>query len=184
MKVSELKEKKLIHRPTQNFDLAGNRIYDVFEYNLPVKTNYDGNEGERIFAKLIDSIPFFLTFYFIFDLSPILSVLFLIPSVIILGSVTETVFGTTLGKKVFKIKVIDDSANNPAILKSLCRNTLCLAVFYMLFAEYIPPLNEILGIKHKESNFTMHMNNILCETYIVKEYQLKEIKMLLKQSLI
>ncbi|MBD8081315.1 RDD family protein [Chryseobacterium caseinilyticum] len=184
MNVSELKEKKLIHRPTQNFDLAGNRIYDVFEYNLPVKTNYDGNERERIFAKLIDSIPFFLTFYFIFGLSPILSALLLIPSVILFGSVTETVFGTTLGKKVFKIKVIDDSANNPAIFKSFLRNTLCLVVFYMLFADYIPPLNEILGIKHRETNFTMHMNNILCKTYIVKEYQVKEIKMLLKQSLL
>lgn len=182
MKVSELKEKKVIHRPTQNFDLEGNRIYNVFEYDLPFKTDYEGNERERILAKIIDAIPIVLIAFFLLNLSPFLAILLSLPAVIIFGSIYETFFGTTLGKKIFKINVIDDSGNYPRILRSLGRNALCLAVFYMFFSDYIPPLNKILGIKHKEANFTMHMNNILCKTYIVKESKLTEIKILLKQN--
>lgn len=182
MKVSELKEKKVIHRPTQNFDVDGKRVYNVFEYDLPFKTDYEGNERERILAKIIDAVPVLLIALLLLDQSPFLAVILSLPAVIIVGSISESFFGTTLGKKIFKIKVIDDNGNNPHILRSIGRNILCLAVFSMLLSDFIPPLNEILGIKHKEANFTMHMNNILCKTHIVKESKLKEIKMLLNQS--
>lgn len=90
MKVSELKEKKIIHRPTQNFDLGGNRIYNVFEYDLPVKTDYEGNERERILAKIIDTIPILLIAFFLLNLSPFLAIPLSLPAVIIFGSISET----------------------------------------------------------------------------------------------
>lgn len=183
MKISELKIKKTVHRPTQNFDESGNRIYNAFEYDLPYKTEFAGSEKLRIGAKIIDTMPLFLVFLFIFRQPAIMAVLFSIPSVIILGTVLETLFGTTLGKKMVKLKVIDDYGNYPKIIRSLGRNSLCLAVFYPVFDDYIPMApNEMLGIEHKETNFTMHMNNKLCKTYIVKENKIEEIRCLLSQK--
>lgn len=63
--ISELKIKKVIHRPTQTFDKVGNRIYNTFEYDLSYKAEFEGNEKQRILAKIIDKIPLFLIFYFI-----------------------------------------------------------------------------------------------------------------------
>lgn len=182
MRISELKIKKIIHRPTQNFDVSGKRLYNEFEYDLPYQANFRNNEKQRIFAKLIDLLPFFLAFYFIFQQPVILALVFSIPSIILCGAVTETLTGTTLGKKIFKIQVIDDYGKHPKILKSLWRNFLCLIVFYPVFDDFIPiPINEIVGMEHRETNFTMHMNNKICKTYIVKKIQLLEIKKLLKQ---
>lgn len=184
-RISELKERKIIRRATRNFDSDGNRIYNEFEYDFPYKVEFLGNEKLRILAKIIDAIPLFLVFFFYFQQPAILSLIFLIPSVILLGAVLETFFGTTLGKKILKLKVIDDNGNYPKILKSLWRNFLCLVVFYPVFDDYIPMApNEILGIEHKETNFTMHMNNKLCKTYIVKERQLLEIRKLLNHKIL
>ncbi|KQT18315.1 hypothetical protein ASG31_06195 [Chryseobacterium sp. Leaf404] len=182
MKVSELRKKKLIHRPTQNFDVEGKRIYNVFEYDLPFKTDYEGNEKDRILAKIIDAVPVLLIAFFLLKLSPFLAIVFSLQAVIILGSISETLFGITLGKKIFKIKVIDDQGKYPGILRSLGRNFLCLSIFYMLFSDLFPPLNEIFAIKHKDANFTMHMNNIFCKTHLVKNDQFAEIKALLQSN--
>lgn len=182
LKISELKVKKIIRRPTRQFDLSGMRIYNEFEYDLPYNASFRNNERQRIFAKIIDLLPFFLVFFFIFHQPGFYSILYSILYVIIFGTLTENNWGTTLGKKTFKIKVIDDRGNYPAILKSLCRNLLCLAAFKLLVNDYIPPLNEVLKIEHKEANFTIHMNNKVCRTYIVKESQLIQIKKLLTQK--
>lgn len=168
-KISELKIKKVIHRPTRQFDVSGKRIYNEFEYDLPYNTSFRNNERQRIFAKLIDLLPFFLIFFFIFHHPAFLSILYSIISVILCGTLTETIWGTTLGKKIFRIKVIDDCGNHPKILKSLCRNFLCLATFKLIFNDYIPPLDEVLKIEHKETNFTMHMNNKLCKPILSKK---------------
>lgn len=182
-KISEITIKKIIHRPTQSFDEAGKRIYNAFEYDLPYKAEFLGNEKQRILAKIIDTLPFFLVFYFLFHQPGIFSLIFSIPSVILFGAVSETLFGTTLGKKILKLKVIDDNGNYPIIFKSLWRNFLSLIVFYPVFDDFIPMApNEILGIEHKETNFTMHMNNKLCKTYIIKKSQLVEIKKLLSEK--
>ncbi|REC51802.1 hypothetical protein DRF62_16705 [Chryseobacterium piscium] len=184
-RISELKERKIIRRATRNFDSNGNRIYNEFEYDLPYKSEFSGSEKLRILAKIIDVIPLFLAFFFLFQQPAIISLLFSIPSVILLGAVFETLFGTTLGKKVLKLKVIDDNGNYPKILKSLWRNFLCLVVFYPVFDDFIPMApNEILGIEHKETNFTMHMNNKLCKTYIVKESQIPKIRKLLNYKIL
>ncbi|WP_435523925.1 RDD family protein [Chryseobacterium indoltheticum] len=116
-KISELKERKIIRRATRNFDSEGNRIYNEFEYDLPYNPTQKGNERERLYAKIIDIIPFFLIFHYGFNKIIIISLFFSIVSVLIYGAVSESIFGTTLGKKLFKLKIVDDFGNYPKDFK-------------------------------------------------------------------
>lgn len=180
MKISEIKERKVINRPTPYFDELGYRIYHAYEYHLPYNPSYKGNETERLFAKWIDMLPFCLIFYFIFHKVVFISILFSVPCVLILGTITEFYWGTTLGKKIFKIKVLDDYGNYPNFLKSLKRNLLCLANFSPVFSEYTSRTVAMGRRTGTRMNFSMHMNNSICTTYIVKESKIPEIKELLK----
>lgn len=182
MKISELKERKIVRRATRNFDWEGNRIYNEFEYDLPYQTIYKGSKRQRLFAKVIDILLFFLIFFFIFHQIAILSLLLSIACVIIFGAISESYIGTTLGKKIFNIKVIDDEGNYPNILKSLLRNFLCLANFNPEFSEFA--FNTIAMGKRTATrvNFSMHLNNQICKTHIVKESTINEIKTLLKHK--
>ncbi|MGE6394098.1 RDD family protein [Chryseobacterium scophthalmum] len=181
-RISELKERKTTRRATRNFDSEGRRIYDEFEYDLPYKADFPRSEKQRECAKILDIIPLFLIFLFVFKQNLFLSFLFSIPSVIIIGSITETLWGTTLGKKFFKMIVIDDFGNFPYFSKSLKRNFLCLSNFYPSFSEYTTK-NVAFGTQtFFRTDLSMHMNNKLCKTYIVKENQIPEIKKLLNHK--
>ncbi|PQA94033.1 hypothetical protein B0A69_10620 [Chryseobacterium shigense] len=179
MKISQLKDRRIIHRPTRQFDEFGYRIYNSFEYDFPYETTYKGNERERLFAKLIDILPFFLIFFFLFGKIAMISFLYSIPCVIISGSLCEWYWGTTLGKAIFKIKVIDDFGNFPSLLLSLKRNFLCLANFWPVFIDYVPPANHAWEKEFTEMHFSMNINNKICKTYIVKENKRQEIRNLL-----
>lgn len=182
MKISELKKRKTVRRATRNFDWEGNRIYNEFEYDLPYQTIYKGSERERLFAKIIDTLPFFLIFFFVFHKIAIISILLSIACVIIVGAVSESFFGTTIGKKIFNMKVIDDEGNYPGFLKSLVRNILCLANFNPEFSECV--FNTVAMGKRTATrvNFSMHLNNQICKTHIVKENTIDEIRSLLNQE--
>ncbi|WP_343658655.1 RDD family protein [Chryseobacterium sp.] len=182
MKISELKEKRIIHRPTRSYDESGNRIYNEFEYEFPYNPVHKNNETERLFAKIIDMIPFCMVFVFIFHLPIISGILLSIPCVIISGTFCEWYFGTTLGKKVFKLKTLDDNGNQPDFVKSLLRNVLCLANFYPVFTEYTSKTVAMGTRTGTQMNFSMHLNNKICKTYIVKESKLIEIRELLAQE--
>lgn len=179
MKISEIKERKIIHRPTLHFDGYGKRIYHAYEYYLPYNPGFKGNETQRLFAKWIDMAVFVLIFHFIFNKVLIVSVLFSVPAVIISGAVTEFYFGTTLGKKIFRMKVIDEEGNDPGFYKSLARNVLCLANFDPVFSEYTSRTVAMGWRKGPQMNFSMHLNNKICKTYIVKESKINEIRSLL-----
>lgn len=183
MKISEIKERKIIHRPTPDFDEYGKRIYHAYEYYLTYNPGFKGNETQRLFAKWIDMAVFTLIFHFIFNKILIVSILLSIPCVIILGSTTEFYWGTTLGKKIFRMKVIDDEGNYPKLLKSLQRNLLCLANFYPVFSEYTVKTVAMGRRTGTRMNFSMHLNNKICKTYIVKESKITEIKSLLDVEL-
>jgi hypothetical protein len=181
-KISELKERKTIRRATRNFDSEGRRIYNEFEYDLPYKVDFKGSNKQREWAKIIDLTPLFLIFIFIFNQTSFLSFLFSIPSVMIIGSITESIWGTTLGKKLFKMVVINDFGNFPDFSTSLKRNFLCLSNFYPSFSEYTTK-NVAFGTRtFFRTDLSMHMNNKLCKTYIVKESQLSEIRKLLNHK--
>ncbi|MCJ8152696.1 RDD family protein [Chryseobacterium sp. SSA4.19] len=179
MKISEIKERKIIHRPTLNFDEYGKRIYHTYEYYLPYNPGFKGNETQRLLAKWIDMVVFIFIFHFMFNRMLILSILFSIPCVIISGAVTEFYFGTTLGKKIFKMKVIDDEGNYPKLSKSFLRNGLCLSNFKPVFSEYSRKTVAMGSRSGIQMNFSMHLNNTICRTYVVKESKLNEIKSLL-----
>lgn len=180
MKISEIKERKIIHRPTLSFDGYGKRIYHAYEYYLSYNPGFKGNETQRLFAKWIDMAIFTLIFFFICNKIFIVSILLSIPCVIIAGTVTEFYFGTTLGKKIFRMKVIDDDGNYPGFSKSLARNLLCLANFYPVFSEYTTKTVAMGWRRGTQMNFSMHLNNKICKTYIVKESKIPEIKELLE----
>lgn len=178
MKISEIKERKIIHRPTPDFDLYGKRIYHAYEYYLPYNPGFKGNETQRLFAKWIDMLLFTLIFYYLLHKTVLISVLLSIPWVIVLGSVTEFYFGTTLGKKIFRMKVIDDEGHYPNFRKSLKRNILCLANLYPAFTEQTSRIPY--GKKTStQMNFRMYLNNKICTTYIIKESKMEEIRHLL-----
>lgn len=183
MKISEIKERKVIHRPTLDFDRYGKRIYHAYEYYLPFNPGFKGNETQRLFAKWIDMAVFSLLFYYLFHENPVAAALLSIPSVIVSGAITEWYFGTTLGKKVFRMKVIDDEGNHPAFLHSLKRNFLCLANLYPVFTEYTSKTVAMGRRTGTQMNFSMHINNKICKTYIVKESKIEEIKSLLDVEL-
>ncbi|RZJ49445.1 MAG: RDD family protein [Chryseobacterium sp.] len=182
MKISQLKERKIFRRATLNFDFEGKRIYNEVEYDLPYKVDFYGSDHKRQVAKFIDLALFFLVLYFIFHLLIIYSFISSIPLVMIFGSITETRWGTTLGKKLFKIKVIDDNGNYPEISKSLKRNFLCLANFYPKFSKRTVKDVAFGTRTFFETHLSMFMNNKLCNTYTVKESQIWEIRKLLEQS--
>lgn len=179
MKISELKDRRIIRRPTREFDEFGYRIYNSFEYDFPYDATYKGNETERLLAKLIDILPFFLIFFFVFEKMVFICFLYSIPCVMISGTLFEWYWGTTLGKSVFKIKVIDDFGKYPGLLLSLKRNVLCLANFWPIFSDYIPPANHTWEEEHTEMHFSMNLNNKICKTYIVKGNKIQEIRNLL-----
>ncbi|WP_315058567.1 RDD family protein [Chryseobacterium indoltheticum] len=175
-RISELKERKITRRATRNFDSEGKRIYDEFEYDLPYNPTHKGNERERLYAKIIDLILFFLIFHYGFNKIIIVSLFFSIASVLIYGAVSESIFGTTLGKKLFKLKVIDDFGNYPKILKSMFRNVLSFANFFPVFEDIVSGPNSNYEASKTTMHFSMHMNNKLCKTYIVKESQIPKIR--------
>lgn len=184
MKISEIKERKVINRPTPYFDELGYRIYHAYEYHLPYNPTYKGNETERLLSKWIDMLPFCLIFYFIFHKVVFISILLSVPCVLVLGTITEFYWGTTLGKKIFKIKVLDDDGNYPDFFKSLKRNLLCLANLHPIFTDHIPVPNHLKGRRMTSFvHFSMYVNNSICKTYIVKESKIPEIKELLKDQI-
>lgn len=182
MRISELKERRIIHRPTRNFDSEGKRIYNQFEYDFPYNPTHKENETERLFAKIIDLIPFFLIFRFVFHEFIIVSLLFSILCVLIFGTLIETLIGTTFGKKVFKLKVLNDDGNYPNILKSFQRNILSFANFVPVFEDIIPGSDNSYEASKSTIHFSMHLNNKFAKTYIVKEEKIPKIKKLLAEK--
>lgn len=119
LKISELTERRIIRRATQRFDELGNRIYEEYEYDFqynPILKNFNLH---RLFAKIIDILPFCLIFHYCFHKTPLDSFLYSIPTIILLDAISESVTGTTIGKKIFKLKVIDDFGNYPKFPKTL-----------------------------------------------------------------
>lgn len=182
MRISELKIKKIIRRPTRQFDALGNRIYNEFEYDLPYNPTQKESERKRLYAKVIDLIPFLLVFYFVFSKIFLISLLFSVISVLIVGTISETVFGTTLGKKLFKLKVIDDFGHQPKIIRSALRNILSLVNFFLVFSDFEPSPNEYWAKSGTQLNFSMHLNNQVTKTFIIKENQMWEIRKLLDKA--
>jgi len=178
LKISELKQNKTIHGPTQNFDEFGHRIYQEFDYGFNFDTHSEEVYSVRFFAKIIDIIPVFLTFRFLFHQTVLLSFICAIPIVMILNSILEWRTGQTLGKKIFKLKVVDDFGNRPEIMKSLKRNFVSLVNLFPSFYD----IQDRAGVWGTGMHFNMQLNNKFCETYVIKEKIYFKIKTLLESK--
>ncbi|MFC4686167.1 RDD family protein [Epilithonimonas pallida] len=175
MKISELKQRKVIHRPTRDFDLEGNRIYEEFEYFSKFNPDYKNSGLERLGAKLIDLAVFFPLLYF-FIQNAIFSITVAILCVIIYGSILEHIVGNTLGKNIFKICVIDDYAQSPDLKRSFKRNFLCLINLFPYFQDNL----DRFGVWGMRMYFNMSFNNKISKTYIVKKHILKKLRQEIK----
>ncbi|MDQ0477965.1 RDD family protein [Chryseobacterium sp. MDT2-18] len=178
MKISELKQNKTIHRPTQNFDEFGHRIYQEFDYDFDFATHSNEIYSIRFFAKIIDIIPAFLIVRFLLHQNIFLSFIYSIPIIIILNSILEWKTGQTLGKKIFKLKVVDDYARYPEFIKSLKRNFLCLINLFPSFYD----IQDRAGVWATGMHFNMQLNNKFCQTYVIKENIYFKIKDLLDKK--
>ena len=178
MNISDLKEKRIIHEPTPNFDKFGNRIYEQFEYNFKFKNGSDKNNSFRLFAKIIDIIPIFLAIHYILNQNFVLSFIYSIPIVILIGAVSESITGTTIGKKIFNLKVVDDHCNYPKLSKSLKRNLLCLINLFPSFSDY----QSRMRVWGTRMNFNMQLNNHFCKTFVLKKDIYIQIQNLLNKN--
>lgn len=176
LRISNIKVNKIIRRPSKFIDENGNRIFEEYEYDFQYTPYFKNRETQRLLAKIIDLIPFILLFNIKFNF--LQSLFYSIPLVINYGTMSESIFGKTFGKRIFSLVVIDDFANNPKFLKSLKRNVLCLINFFPTFTDK----QDRAGVWYTAMNFNMQLNNKLCKTYIVKEKMVEEIKELLKKQ--
>ncbi len=176
MKISELKEIKTIRRPTQVFDESGNRIYERKDFEFKVSSSIKEKGVERFFAKLIDITPYFLILYFLLNIHWFKALLISVLLVIVTGAVFEALLGTTLGKYLFKLKVLDDDGKKPSFFKSLKRNALGLL---NLFPGHSDFTDDSYGLYGTRVVFSMHLNNKWSQTYVVNNFELQKIKELL-----
>ena len=176
MRISNLKVHKIIHRPSKFIDENGNKIFEKYEYDFKYNPYFKNSETQRLFAKIIDLIPFIALLNIKFN--PLQSLIYSIPLVIIYGTISESIFGETFGKRIFKLVVIDDFANKPKFLKSLKRNVLCLINFFPTFTDK----QDRAGVWFTAMNFNMYLNNKFSKTYIVKKKMVEELKNMLKNQ--
>ncbi|SHL76336.1 RDD family protein [Chryseobacterium contaminans] len=178
MRISELKVHRIIHRPSRMADKYGHRIFEEYEYDFKYNPYFKNSETQRLFAKTIDILPWILILIFLFNLTVLQSLLISIAIVIVYGAICETIFGKTLGKKIFRLIVVDDFAHKPSLSRSLKRNILCLINLFPTFTDH----QDRTGVWKTVMNFNMYLNNKFAKTYIVKEKMLKEIKQMLEEQ--
>ncbi|MDR2237824.1 MAG: RDD family protein [Chryseobacterium sp.] len=159
-------------------DKYGRRIFEEYKYDFKYNPYFENSETQRLFAKIIDLLPFILVLILFFRLTAFQSFLISIPIVIIYGAISESLFGRTPGKKVFRLIVVDDFAKKPSLLRSLKRNILCLINFFPTFTEG----QDRAGVWGNAMNFNMYLNNKFAKTYIIKEKMLKEIEGMLEEQ--
>jgi len=176
VKISELKEVKIIQRPTQNFDENGNRIYEEERFEQPFISTIQEKYWLRYFAKLIDLLPILITFHFIFKQHFFLSFCYSVVIVIILGAVSESLLGTTLGKWIFNLKVIDNYGNNPKVHQSLIRG---LLTFLTIDANVSNLCYKLIRKFGTMTFWTSHKNNEKTMIYVLNKSEYRKMKELL-----
>jgi len=143
---------------------------------MPYDPRMKGNQIVRAIAKLIDLSPFLIIMYFI-ELNLVQKICISIILVLIQNTFLETIYGKTLGKRIFKIRVINDKASNPDFILSLNRNILSVLnlIPIYIFGDTINPY-ENDGFR-----FHMNLNNNICKTHVIRESKLTEIRKLQKE---
>lgn len=171
-RISELSKIVTVTRPAK--DVNGNRFYEELSFEMPYIAGIRGNQIVRLFAKLIDYLPFFLIFYSI-GFNFWLSLLGAYLPHLLVSAWLEHKFGQTLGKLIFGLKVLNDFGNKPSFPKSILRNL--MAILNLTPFEYLSDVYDDHPYRNQH-RFVFHMeiNNIFCKTYVVPEEQIDEIR--------
>ncbi|WP_207426645.1 RDD family protein [Pedobacter sp. SYSU D00535] len=184
-RISEIAITRRVGRPYRGAD--GLLYYEYLDYTERYKPNVE-NDVLRFWAKLIDLLPFLIPVYGylvrvglsidIFGLE-VVAVAISVSMVIIYGSVMEYYFGTTPGKWLLGLCVINDLGTKPNFRLSLKRNILCLGNLAKnpILSLFSYPWWSATG---RVKRGTMSFNNDVCTTYVVEIKKLKEIRERLK----
>jgi len=138
---NELKKKKTNRISNAKTYKTITRQGEKYDYEFPLNPNIDGF-WIRLFAKLFDYGIYLGLFYLIdrllieINLYPFL-IAFL--ALFIINPIFESLTGSTFGKYVFGMRVIDDFGENPSFLTSFIKNLLQLfsIVFLILSSSTI-----------------------------------------------
>jgi uncharacterized RDD family membrane protein YckC len=138
---NELKKKKTNRLSNVITYKTITRQGEKYDYEFPLNPNIDGF-WIRLFAKLFDYGIYLGLFYLIdrllieINLYPFL-IGFL--ALFIINPISESITGSTFGKYVFGMRVIDDFGENPSFLTSFIKNLLQLfsIVFLILSSSTI-----------------------------------------------
>ncbi len=140
MKISELKIYQKVNRPSR--DELGNRIYEEIEFEKTYDPT-DKSLNRRFFSKIIDlsfaiiikislsNFGFVITENLLFDL------LIIIALMILTSSIMESLIGSTLGKLIFNLEVINDECEHLTFKKSIYKNTLSFGIIFSFFFSQI-----------------------------------------------
>lgn len=132
MKISEIKILKKVNRPTNDQD--GNRIYKEVEFEL----DYDPtikNDLYRLFAKIIDIAVVMAVMVLLYknEMIEINTTFYVLPLVLILlNSILESVIGSSIGKLIFWMEVVDDECKHLNLLKSIERNAYSFLLIFSM----------------------------------------------------
>lgn len=162
-----------MNRPTSQFDSDGNRIYEELTFEVPYSTSTEIDNYLRFLAKIIDLATWVLVFYYLLNFSAINTIIYSFIALMLFNSVVEYIFGHSLGKAIFGIKVVDDFGKNPGLFRSLMRNLSSpLNILFSRYQSFGQPWSP--GMPH--TIFNMEQNNFLCKTYTIRRKKLAEIK--------
>jgi uncharacterized RDD family membrane protein YckC len=173
--ISEITIEKTIVRMRRTRN--GDRFNEVFSYleSYNPTTFY----GKRIGAKIIDmGIYFFLTLIIYLSINPFsikeIRNVFLATGFIylIINTILETEFGSTVGKYLLKLTVIDNFGQKPSVILCLKRNFVLTVIYLSAFTVLIF-LNFVGGID---------THNRLSGTYVVEKKELPEIIKKIKEE--
>lgn len=171
MKISELKEYKKVNRPSR--DELGKRIYEEIEFEKPYDPT-DKSLNRRLFSKIIDllfaiiiqtslsNIGLINTENLLFD------ILIIIVLTVLISTIMEMLFGSSLGKLIFNLEVINDDCEHLSLKKSLFKNVYSLPIIlFFLFSHGVVEFsdyytnwlkrNSIYIIRRKEKSVIIQM---------------------------
>jgi|SRR5690606_26405565 len=140
MKISELKTYQKINRPSS--DKFGNRVYEEIEFEKKYDPT-DKNPNRRFFSKIIDLLfaiiievsltkfGFIITENIFYDLLIVLGIM------IFISTIMESLIGSSLGKLIFNLEVINDDCEHLTLQKSIYKNTLSFGIVFSFFFSQI-----------------------------------------------
>lgn len=172
MKISELNIKKTVTRPTRNYRFDGSK--ETLTFEIPYNPNID-ILFQRCFAKIIDmtlilAIIVGLSFLGIKEIfnTPLLIPFFLLGNIIIYPLI-ESLTGTTLGKMIFGLTVINDNCEKISVKFSIVKGL--VISFHILRGIIRRPYIEDYEKWQAEMKF-----------YVIKRKEKLKIKVMLKQQ--